>query len=71
MNPVSSTGHKSVDIGVSANPELVDKFCYSGDIVCLDEDANADVKVRIQNGWNKFRQLVSLLTNMHISLILL
>ena len=28
MNPVTSTGCTSVDIGVNANLELVDKFCY-------------------------------------------
>ena len=27
-NPVTSTGRISVDIGASANLELVDKFCY-------------------------------------------
>jgi len=27
MNPVTGTGRTSVDIGVSANLELVDKFC--------------------------------------------
>ena len=27
-NPVISTGHTSVDIGASANLEVVDKFCY-------------------------------------------
>jgi len=31
MNPVTSTGHISVDISVNANLELVDKFCYEGD----------------------------------------
>ena len=30
-NPVTSTGRTSVDIGASANLELVDKFCYLGD----------------------------------------
>ena len=31
-NPVISTGHSSVDIGASANLEVVDKykFCYLG-----------------------------------------
>jgi len=29
-NPVTSTGPTSVDIGASANLELVDKFCYPG-----------------------------------------
>jgi len=32
-NPaVTGTGWKSVDIGVNANLELVDKFCYLGDM---------------------------------------
>ena len=37
MNPVTSTAHTSVDIGGDANLELVDKFCYLGDMlsVCL------------------------------------
>jgi len=30
MNPVTGTGHTSVDIDVNANLELVDKFCYLG-----------------------------------------
>jgi len=30
LNPVTSTGHTSVDIDVSANLELVDKFYYLG-----------------------------------------
>jgi len=38
MNPVTGTGHKSVNgvpsIGVNANLELVDKFCYLGDMTC-------------------------------------
>ena len=28
VNPVTGTGCTSVDTGVSANLELVDKFCY-------------------------------------------
>jgi len=28
VNPVTGTGHTSVDISVNANLELVDKFCY-------------------------------------------
>jgi len=68
-NPVISTGHTSVDIGASANLEVVDKFCYLGDMLNVDGDADAAVEARIQIGWNKFRQLVSLLTNRDISLI--
>ena len=60
-NLVISTGHTSVDIGVSANLELVGKFCYLGDMLSVDGDADAAVEARIRIGWNKFRQLVPLL----------
>ena len=32
MNPVIVTGCTSRDIGASANLELVDRFCYLGDM---------------------------------------
>jgi len=32
-NPIISTGHTSVDIGASENLEIVDKFCYLGDMM--------------------------------------
>ena len=51
-----------------ANLELVDKFCYLDDMLSVDGDADAAVKTRIQIGWNKFRQLILLLTNKDISL---
>ena len=57
-NTVISTGHTSVDIGASANLEAVDKFCYLGEMLSLDRDADAPVEARIRIGWNKFRQLV-------------
>ena len=69
MNPVTSRGCASVDIGASANLELVDKFCYLSDMLSVDGDADAAVGTRIRIGWNKFRQLVPLLMNMYISLI--
>jgi len=47
LNPVISTGHTSVDIGASANMEVVDKFCYLGDMLSVDGDADADVEPRI------------------------
>jgi len=48
---------------------LGDKFCYLGDMLIVDRDANTAVETRIRIGWNKFRQLVPLLTNKDISLI--
>jgi len=69
MNPVTSTGQTSIDNGVSANLELLDKFCYLGDMLSVDGDGDAAVEARSQIGWNKFRQLVPLFTNEDISLI--
>jgi len=70
LNPVTSTGRISVNIGVRANLELVDKFCYLGDMLSVDEDADAVVETRIRTRWNKFRQLVLLLMNKDISLVM-
>ena len=70
LNPVTSTGRTSVDIdSVSANLELVDEFCYLVDMLSVDGDADAAVEARIRIGWNKFWQLVPLLSSRDISLI--
>jgi len=63
-----NTGNRCVDIGVNANLELVDDFCYLCDMLSVDGDADAAEETRIRIGWNKFRQLVPLLTNKDISL---
>jgi len=70
LNPVTSAGRTSVDIAASAKLELVDKFCYLGDMLSVDGDADEAVETRIRIGWNKFRQLVPLLTNKDVSLIM-
>jgi len=69
LNPVTGTGRTSVDIGGDANLELVDKFCYLGDMLSVVGDADAAVENRIRIGWNKFKQLVPLLTNKYISIM--
>ena len=58
-----------MDIGASAKLELVDKFCYLhvGDMMSVDGNADAVVEARIRICWNKFRQLVPLLTNKDVS----
>jgi len=58
-----------VDIVASAKLELVDKFCYLGYILSVD-DADAAAEARIRIRWNKFRQLVPLLTTKDVSLIM-
>jgi len=62
VNPATSTG-------CNANLELIDTFCYLGDLPSVDRDADAAVETRIRIGWNKLRQLVPLHTNKDISLI--
>ena len=44
--------------------------CYLGDMLSVDGDADAAMEARIRTGWNKFRQLVPLLTNKDVSLIM-
>ena len=51
LNPVTSAGRTSVDIGASAKL----KFCYLGDMLSVDGDADAAVEARLRIGWNKFR----------------
>ena len=50
VNPVTSAGHTSVDIGASAKLELLDKFCYLVDMQSMDGDADAAVEARIRIG---------------------
>ena len=40
---------------------LAVEFCYLGDMLSVDGDADAAVEARIRIDWNKFRQLVPLL----------
>jgi len=54
---------------VNTNLELVDKFCYLGDVLGEDGDVDAAVEARVRTGWHKIRQLVPLLTNKDISLL--
>jgi len=47
VNPLTGTRCTDVDIGVYANLELVDKFCYLGNMLNVDGDADAAVEARI------------------------
>ena len=60
-----------MDIGANAKLKLVDMFCYLSDMLSVDGDADTALEARIRIGWNKFRQLVPLLTNKDVSLIIL
>jgi len=41
------TGCTSVNIGINANLELVDKLCYLGNMLSVDGDANAAVETKL------------------------
>jgi len=60
-----------MDIGDGANLELVAMFCYLGDMLSVDGDADAAAEARVRKGWNKFRQLVPILTNKDVSSLLM
>jgi len=47
VNPVTGTGCTSVDIGVNANLELMNMFCYLGDMLIVDGDTDAVVETRM------------------------
>jgi len=47
VNSVTGTGRTSVGTGLSVNLELVDKFCYLGDMLSVDGDVHAAVETRI------------------------
>jgi len=47
MNPVTGTGCTSVDVGVNANLESVDKFYYLGDMLTVDGNDDACVETGI------------------------
>ena len=48
LNPVTSAGRTSVDIGASAKLELVNKFSYLGDMLSVDGDADAVVEAELE-----------------------
>jgi len=48
VNPVTSTDHTSVDIGANANLELLETFCYLGDMLSMDGYADAAVEARFK-----------------------
>jgi len=41
---VTGAGHSVVDIGASADLELVDEFCYLGDMLC----GNGEMEMLVQ-----------------------
>jgi len=57
VNPVTGTGCTSVDIGINANLEFVDKFCYLGDMLSVDGDGDAAVETSIRMVFRSLNKL--------------
>jgi hypothetical protein len=47
--------------------EVVDKFCYLGDMMSVGGGADAAVVTRISSGWKNFRELQPILTAKYVS----
>jgi len=43
-------------IGVGASLELVNNFCYVGNMLSIDGKADAAMEDRVCKRWNKYRQ---------------
>ena len=51
-----------------SNLEVVDKFCYLGDMLDAGGGAESSTVTRVRSGWKMFRELLPLLTTKTISL---
>ena len=51
-----------------SNLEVVDKFCYLGNMLDAGGGAKSSTATRVKSGWKKFRELLPLLTTKAISL---
>ena len=47
--------------------EVVDKFCYLGDMLSVGGGADAAVVTRVSSGWKKFRELEPILTDKDVT----
>ena len=50
------------------NLEVVDKFCYLGDMLDAGGGTESSTVTRVRSGWKKFREILPLLTTKVISL---
>ena len=65
--PLDGQPVKSIAIG-GETLEVVDKFCYLGDMISAGGGAGESLVSRIRSGWKKFRELLPLLTSRGFSL---
>ena len=58
---------KVMQLGEGEECEVVDKFCYLGDMLSVGGGADAAVVTRIGCAWKKFRELKPILTSKYVS----
>jgi len=59
-----------MDVVEGTAVELLNKFCFLVDVLSVGGDTDAAVEARVHKGWNKFRQLLLLLTIKDVSLLM-
>jgi len=69
MGLMTGVERMDVDVGVSANLELVDGFCYFCGMLNVGRGSGVAMGTGARVGWSGFRQLVLLLINKDISSI--
>jgi hypothetical protein len=53
---------KEVVFGYNVSFELVDQFCYLGDMIGAGDGAGDASRARVRSGWKKFHGLAPILT---------
>ena len=65
---VGATVITGLDIGKGEVLEKVGKFCYFGDVLNADVEADSAVGASVRCAWKKFRELSPILTHQGASL---
>ena len=68
MYAVADRNNAEKVVLAGSNLEVVDKFCYLGDMLDAGGGAESSTVTRVRIGWEKFRELLPLLTTKAISL---
>src|SRR4029077_10651902 len=65
---VSSDNKRSLQLDTGVEFECVDKFCYLGDMIGAGGGVELAIRLRVRCAWNKFREILSILTSRGASL---
>ena len=62
------TEARCVELDDGSKFELVDKFCYLGDMLCAGRGPEDASRTRVRSAWGKFNELAPVLTKRGVSL---